>query len=62
MKITSIPAILEAEYGGKMNAMSRGTGISELTIAKYRFDVNNEKHVILNGKLMVHHKTSKPIE
>lgn len=62
MKITSIPALLQQEYGGKINQMHRGTGFSELTITKYKHDVDCTRHVIVNGQLMVAHKNSKPIE
>ncbi|QHJ81485.1 MAG: hypothetical protein [Bacteriophage sp.] len=62
MKITSIPALLAEHYGGKVRAMCIGTGFSELTIRKYKHDVNNENHAIINGRLMVAHRNSRPIE
>lgn len=54
--ITSIPKLIE-EYGN-MSETCRQTGISEMTIAKYRNDVNCERHVIYNNRLMTHVKTS----
>lgn len=54
--ITSIPELI-AKHGNMANTC-RGTGLSELTIAKYRFDTGCEKHVIYNGRLMTHQKTS----
>lgn len=57
--ITSIPELIKRH--GSIAATCRETGLSglsELTIAKYRFDTDCEKHVIYNGRLMTHHKTS----
>lgn len=55
-EVTSIPELI-ALHGNMANAC-RETGLSELTIAKYRFDHGCEKHVICNGRLMTHIKTS----
>lgn len=54
--VTNIPALIE--MFGSMAQCCRGTGLSELTIAKYRYDTGCEKHVIYNGRLMTHQKTS----
>lgn len=62
MKVTSIPAMLAEQYGGRVEAMHVGTGFSELTIRKYKHDTKNEHHAIINGRLMVAHKNSRPIE
>lgn len=53
---TSIPELIARH--GSIAATCRETGLSELTIAKYRFDTGCEKHVIFNGRLMTHQKTS----
>ena len=54
--MTSIPELIAKH--GSIAATCRETGLSELTIAKYRFDTGCEKHVIFNGRLMTHQKTS----
>lgn len=54
--MTSIPELIALH--GNMANCCRETGLSELTIAKYRFDTNCEKHIIYNGRLMTHIKTS----
>lgn len=54
--MTSIPELIAKH--GNMAQCCRETGLSELTIAKYRFDTDCEKHVIYNGRLMTHQKTS----
>ncbi|URQ02890.1 hypothetical protein QA055_gp17 [Salmonella phage CTH7] len=54
--ITSIPNLIK-EYG-TMAETCRQTGINEMTIAKYSKDVNCERHVIYNNRLMTHVKTS----
>lgn len=54
--MTSIPELIKRH--GTIANTCRETGLSELTIAKYRFDTGCEKHVIHNGRLMTHHKTS----
>lgn len=54
--ITNIPALIKLH--GSIANTCRETGLSELTIAKYRFDVNCEKHVICRGRLMTHKATS----
>lgn len=54
--ITSIPKLIE-EYGN-MSETCRQTGLCEMTIAKYSKDVNCERHVIYNNRLMTHVKTS----
>lgn len=54
--MTSIPELIARH--GSIAATCRETGLSELTIAKYRFDTGCEKHVIFNGRLMTHQKTS----
>lgn len=54
--ITSIPELIKQH--GNMANTCRETGLSELTIAKYRFDTECEKHVIYNGRLMTHKATS----
>ncbi len=54
--ITSIPELIAKH--GNMEQCCRVTGLSELTIAKYRFDTGCDKHVIFNGRLMTHQKTS----
>lgn len=51
--ITSIPELI-AKHGSIANAC-RETGINELTVGKYRDDVNCERQVIYNGRLMTHH-------
>lgn len=56
MMISSIPELI-ARHGTIANTC-RETGLSELTIAKYRFDDECEHHVIYNGKLMTHTATS----
>lgn len=53
---TSIPELI-ARHGNMAN-FCRETGLSELTIAKYRYDTKCEKHIIYNGRLMTHIKTS----
>lgn len=55
-EINSIPELIKKH--GSMAKCCRETGLSELTIAKYRFDTGCEKHVIFNGRLMTHKKTS----
>lgn len=54
--MTSIPELIKLY--GSIAQCCRETGLRELTIAKYRFDTNCEKHVIYNGRLMTHKKTS----
>jgi hypothetical protein len=54
--ITSIPKLIE-KYGN-MSETCRQTGICEMTIAKYSKDVDCERHVIYNNRLMTHVKTS----
>lgn len=54
--ITSIPNLIK-EYG-TMAETCRQTGINEMTIAKYRKDLDCERHVIYNNRLMTHVKTS----
>lgn len=53
---TSIPELIKLH--GYIANTCRETGLSKLTIAKYRFDTGCEKHVIFNGRLMTHQKTS----
>lgn len=55
-KVTTIPALI-AKHGSIANAC-RETGLSELTIAKYRHDKDCAHHIIYNGRLMTHKKTS----
>lgn len=57
--ITSIPELI-AKHGSMANCC-RETGLSELTIAKYRLDTNCEKHIIYNGRLMTHKRHSAVI-
>lgn len=59
MQITSIPELI-AKHGSKA-AACRETGISEMTIYKYQDDVNCERHVIYNGRLMTYYTKSAPI-
>ncbi|EDQ4670292.1 hypothetical protein C3U35_004388 [Salmonella enterica subsp. enterica serovar Oranienburg] len=54
--ITSIPELIKLH--GNMAQCCRETGLSELTIAKYRFDTECKHHVIYNNRLMTHIKTS----
>ena len=54
--ITSIPNLIK-EFG-TMAETCRQTGINEMTIAKYSKDVDCERHVIYNNRLMTHVKTS----
>lgn len=55
----SIPELI-AKHGNIASAC-RETGLSELTIAKYRFDVDCERHIIYNGRLMTHKSHSAVI-
>ncbi len=57
--ITSIPALIAKH--GNISQCCRETGLSEITIAKYRFDEKCERHVIYNGRLMTHNNTSTVI-
>lgn len=57
--ITSIPELI-AKHGTIANTC-RETGLSELTIAKYKDDINCERHVIYNGRLMSNARNSRPI-
>lgn len=57
--VTSIPELIKRH--GSIAATCRETGLSELTIAKYKDDVNCERHVIYNGRLMSNAKNSRPI-
>lgn len=57
--LTSIPMLIA--YHGNKAAACRETGISEMTIYKYQDDVNCERHVIYNGRLMTHSVTSAVI-
>lgn len=54
--IDTIPELI-ARHGSIASAC-RATGLSEMTIAKYRDDVDCEKHIIYNGRLMTHIVTS----
>lgn len=56
MNLNSIPELI-ALHGTIANTC-RETGLNEMTIAKYRFDKNCEKHVICNGRLMTHYVRS----
>lgn len=57
--INSIPELI-AHHGSMANCC-RETGLSELTIAKYRYDTGCEKHIIYNGRLMTHKRHSAVI-
>ncbi|EOG5202067.1 hypothetical protein IDR97_004113 [Salmonella enterica subsp. enterica serovar Thompson] len=57
--ITSIPELI-AKHGNKA-AACRESGLNELTIYKYQHDVNCERHIIYNGRLMTHNITSPVI-
>lgn len=57
--ITSIPELIALH--GSMANCCRETGLSELTIAKYRLDTGCEKHIIYNGRLMTHKRHSAVI-
>lgn len=57
--ITSIPELIAKH--GNMADCCRATGINEMTIAKYRFDVKCERHVIYKGRLMSNAKNSRPL-
>lgn len=50
--ITSIPELITKH--GSVAATIRETGISEMTVYKYRDDVNCERHVVYNNRLMTH--------
>jgi hypothetical protein len=54
--ITSIPELIAKH--GSMAQCCRETGLNEMTLYKYRFDTECERHVIYNGRLMTHTKTS----
>lgn len=53
---TSIPELIKLH--GNMASACRETGLNEMTIAKYSKDVNCERHIIYNGRLMTHKATS----
>lgn len=58
-EVTSIPELIKKH--GSMAQCCRETGLSELTIAKYQKDVDCERHVIYNGRLMSNAKNRRPI-
>ncbi|APD19052.1 NinH family protein [Pectobacterium phage A38] len=62
VRLHSIPLILNQQYGGNGARMAEATGLSELTISKYRKDWNCESHIIINGVLFTKHKTTKAFE
>lgn len=49
LPVTSIPKLIK-QYGSGVNAAC-ALGISEQTVAKYRFDRDCDKHIIINGRL-----------
>ncbi len=55
--MTSIPELIKRH--GTIANTCHETGLSELTIAKYKDDTDCEKHVIYNGRLMSHAKCSR---
>lgn len=62
MKMHSIPAILQNQFGNNIMHMSRQTGLSEITIAKYRHDWGCQWHMIIDGDLFTKHKSTKRFE
>jgi len=59
MDVTSIPELIAKH--GKVAYAARETGLSEMTVQKYRHDVACRYHVIINGRLMTCRTTSLEI-
>lgn len=57
---TSVPDLIK--WHGNMAKASRESGLSEMTIKKYRYDTECEFHIIINGRLFTHHKNSRIIK
>ncbi|QPL10899.1 putative NinH protein [Pectobacterium phage Possum] len=62
VRLHSIPLILNQQYGGNGARMAEATGLSELTISKYREDWNCKQHIVIDGELFTKHKCTKPFE
>lgn len=62
LKLYSIPTILNEQFGGNGAAMAQATGLSELTISKYREDWNCLSHIVIDGELYTRHKCTRPFE
>jgi len=62
LRLHSIPLILNQQYGGNGALMSQATGLSELTISKYREDWNCSLHIVIDGELFTKHKCTRQFE
>ena len=62
VRLHSIPLILNQQFAGNGALMSQATGLSELTISKYREDWNCSLHIVIDGELFTKHKCTRPFE
>lgn len=62
LRIHSIPLILNQQYAGNGARMAQATGLSELTIAKYREDWNCYSHIVVDGELFTKHKSTRKFD
>lgn len=62
LRLHSIPLILNQQYGGNGARMAEATGLSELTISKYREDWNCLNHIVIDGAVFTKHKCTRPFE
>lgn len=62
LRLHSIPLILNQEYAGNGARMAEATGLSELTISKYREDWNCLSHIVIDGEVFTKHKCTRSFE
>lgn len=62
IQLHSIPLILTQTYNGNASDMAKATGLSEMTISKYRDDWNCYQHIIIDGELFTKHKCTRQFE
>lgn len=62
LRLHSIPLILNQQFAGNGARMAEATGLSELTISKYREDWNCMQHIVVDGELFTKHKCTKPFK
>lgn len=58
-RVTSIPALIVKHRN--MSRAALETGLSELTIAKHRNDVEMKNHIIIDGRLFICRAGTKTI-
>lgn len=58
-RVTSIPALIVKHRNISRAALE--TGLSELTVARHKDDVEMKNHIIIDGRLFTCRSTTKPI-